>query len=141
MQTFLISSLTTANYETYHRNSTDAVSYSFCYGAGKELHFHLRQDENVCQVVGGTQRREDISEYSSRETKGMSIFWTVDTRPKVGKIINPASNTNLTVSLKNGKYSISGKFNGKPISKTVNSKRQTVVSEYSLQCGADLKKW
>ena len=54
------------------------------------------------------------------------------------KIINPVSNTSLTVSLKNGKYSISGKFNGKPISKTV--KRQTVVSEYCLQCGADLEK-
>lgn len=38
------------------------------------------------------------------------------------KIINPVSNTSLTVSLKNGKYSISGKFNGKPISKTVKSK-------------------
>lgn len=38
------------------------------------------------------------------------------------KIVNTSSNTNLSISLNNGIYSISGKFNGKRISKTVKSK-------------------
>ena len=55
------------------------------------------------------------------------------------KIINPASNTNLTVSLKNGKYSISGKLNGKPISKTVNSKGKPWYQNIAYNAGLTLK--
>ena len=38
------------------------------------------------------------------------------------KIVNTSSNTNLSISLNNGIYSISGKFKGKQISKKVKSK-------------------
>ena len=55
------------------------------------------------------------------------------------KIINPVSNTNLTVSLKNGKYSISGKFNGKPISKTVKSKGKPWYQNIAYNAGLTLK--
>ena len=55
------------------------------------------------------------------------------------KIINPVSNTSLTVSLKNGKYSISGKFNGKPISKTVKSKGKPWYQNISYNAGLTLK--
>lgn len=55
------------------------------------------------------------------------------------KIINPASNTNLTVSLKNGKYSISGKFNGKTISKTVKSKGKPWYQNIAYNAGLTLK--
>ena len=55
------------------------------------------------------------------------------------KIINPASNTSLTVSLKNGKYSISGKFNGKPISKTVKSKGKPWYQNIAYNAGLTLK--
>lgn len=55
------------------------------------------------------------------------------------KIINPFSNTSLTVSLKNGKYSISGKFNGKPISKTVKSKGKPWYQNIAYNAGLTLK--
>lgn len=55
------------------------------------------------------------------------------------KIINPVSNTNLTVSLKNGKYSISGRFNGKPISKTVKSKGKPWYQNIAYNAGLTLK--
>ena len=55
------------------------------------------------------------------------------------KIINPVSNTSLTVSLKNGKYSISGKFNGKPISKTVKSKGKPWYQNIAYNAGLTLK--
>ena len=55
------------------------------------------------------------------------------------KIINPVSNTSLTVSLKNGKYSISGKFNGKPISKTVKSKGKPWYQNIAYNAGMTLK--
>lgn len=55
------------------------------------------------------------------------------------KIINPVSNTSLTVSLKNGKYSMSGKFNGKPISKTVKSKGKPWYQNIAYNAGLTLK--
>lgn len=55
------------------------------------------------------------------------------------KIINPVSNTSLAVSLKNGKYSISGKFNGKPISKTVKSKGKPWYQNIAYNAGLTLK--
>lgn len=55
------------------------------------------------------------------------------------KIINSASNTSLTVSLKNGKYSISGKLNGKPISKTVKSKGKPWYQNIAYNAGLTLK--
>lgn len=55
------------------------------------------------------------------------------------KIINSASNTSLTVSLKNGKYSISGKFNGKPISKTVKSNGKPWYQNIAYNAGLTLK--
>lgn len=55
------------------------------------------------------------------------------------KIINPVSNTSLTVNLKNGKYSISGKFNGKPISKTVKSKGKPWYQNIAYNAGLTLK--
>ena len=55
------------------------------------------------------------------------------------KIINPVSNTSLTVSLKNGKYSISGKFNGKPISKTVKSKGKPWYQNIAYNAGIKMK--
>ena len=55
------------------------------------------------------------------------------------KIINPVSNTSLTVSLKNGKYSISGKFNGKPISKTVKSKGKPWYQNIAYNAGLTFK--
>ncbi|MFV9805687.1 hypothetical protein ACNYDJ_16030 [Phocaeicola vulgatus] len=55
------------------------------------------------------------------------------------KIINPVSNTSLTVSLKKGKYSISGKFNGKPISKTVKSKGKPWYQNIAYNAGLTLK--
>lgn len=55
------------------------------------------------------------------------------------KIINPVSNTSLTVNLKNGKYSISGKFNGKQISKTVKSKGKPWYQNIAYNAGLTLK--
>lgn len=55
------------------------------------------------------------------------------------KIINPVSNTNLTVSLKNSIYSIYGKFNGKPISKTVKSKGKPWYQNIAYNAGVTLK--
>ena len=61
-----ILSLTTTVYETYHYNSTYAVPYSFCNGAGKKLYFHPRQDENRYQMDRGTQGWKDIPTYGTR---------------------------------------------------------------------------
>ncbi len=36
-------------------------------GAGKKLHFHLRQDQNIHQMDGRTQEWKDIPVHGSRQ--------------------------------------------------------------------------
>lgn len=55
------------------------------------------------------------------------------------KIADASSNTNLTVSLCKGIYSISGKFNGKQISKTVKSKGKPWYQNIAYNAGLTLK--
>lgn len=55
------------------------------------------------------------------------------------KIVNTSSNTNLTISLNNGIYFILGKFNGKPISKTVKSKGKPWYQNIAYNAGLTLK--
>lgn len=55
------------------------------------------------------------------------------------KIVDTSSNTNLTISLKNGIYSISGIFKGKPISKTVKSKGKPWYQNIAYNAGLTLK--
>lgn len=55
------------------------------------------------------------------------------------KVVNPSTNTNLTVSLNRGIYSISGRFKGKPISKTVKSKSKPWYQNIAYNAGLTLK--
>lgn len=55
------------------------------------------------------------------------------------KIVNTSSNTNLSIRLNNGIYSISGKFNGKHISKTVKSKGKPWYQNIAYNAGLTLK--
>ena len=55
------------------------------------------------------------------------------------KIVNTSSNTNLSISLNNGIYSISGKFNGKQISKKVKSKGKPWYQNIAYNAGLTLK--
>lgn len=55
------------------------------------------------------------------------------------KIVDTSSNTNLTISLKNGIYSISGIFKGNPISKTVKSKGKPWYQNIAYNAGLTLK--
>lgn len=55
------------------------------------------------------------------------------------KIADASSNTNLTISLCKGIYSISGKFNGKHISKTVKSKGKPWYQNIAYNAGLTLK--
>lgn len=55
------------------------------------------------------------------------------------KIVNPSTNTDMIVSLNCGIYSISGRFNGKPISKTVKSKGKPWYQNIAYNAGLTLK--
>ena len=55
------------------------------------------------------------------------------------KIVNTSSNTNLSISLNNRIYSISGKFNGKRISKTIKSKGKPWYQNIAYNAGLTLK--
>lgn len=55
------------------------------------------------------------------------------------KIVNPSTNTDLTVSLNRGTYTLSGKFKGKPISKTVKSKGRPWYQNIAYNAGLTLK--
>lgn len=55
------------------------------------------------------------------------------------KVVNPSTNTNLTVSLNRGRYSISGRFKGKQISKTVKSKSKPWYQNIAYNAGLTLK--
>lgn len=55
------------------------------------------------------------------------------------KIANASSNTNLSISLSNGIYSISGKFKGEQISKTVKSKGKPWYQNIAYNAGLILK--
>lgn len=55
------------------------------------------------------------------------------------KVVNPSTNTNLTISLNRGIYSISGRFNGKPISKTIKSKGKPWYQNIAYNAGLTLK--
>lgn len=54
-------------------------------------------------------------------------------------VVNPSTNTNLTISLNRGVYSISGRFNGKPISKKVKSKGKPWYQNIAYNAGFTLK--
>ena len=55
------------------------------------------------------------------------------------KIVNSSTNTDLTVSLNRGTYTLSGKFKGKPISKTVKSKGRPWYQNIAYNAGLTLK--
>lgn len=56
------------------------------------------------------------------------------------KIVNPSTKTDLTVSLNRGTYTISGRFKGKPISKTVKSRGKPWYQNIAYNAGLTLKK-
>lgn len=55
------------------------------------------------------------------------------------RIVNPSTNTYLTVSLNRGTYTLSGRFKGKPISKTVKSKGKPWYQNIAYNAGLTLK--
>ncbi len=55
------------------------------------------------------------------------------------KIMNPSTNTDMTVSLNCGTYTLSGRFKGKPISKTVKSKGKPWYQNIAYNAGVTLK--
>ena len=81
----------------------------FCQSCGMPLvelflvAFAMAQERNYISICGRTKT---------------AIKWTEERK---------SSNTNLSISLNNGIYSISDKFNGKQISKKVKSKALTRV--------------
>ena len=110
--------------------------------------FVMAQERNYISTCGKTKTSVKLSE----EHKDGKIYlntvqgnekheYILDNGYKTEswKIINPVSNTSLTVSLKNGKYSISGKFNGKIISKTVKSKGKPWYQNIAYNAGLTLK--
>lgn len=55
------------------------------------------------------------------------------------KIVNPSTKTDLTITLNRGIYSISGRFKGKSISKTVKSKGKPWYQNIAYNAGLTLK--
>lgn len=55
------------------------------------------------------------------------------------RIVNPSTNTYLIVSLNRGTYTLSGRFKGKPISKTVKSKGKPWYQNIAYNAGLTLK--
>lgn len=55
------------------------------------------------------------------------------------EIVNPSTNTDLTVSLNRGIYTLSGRFKGKPISKKVKSKGKPWYQNIAYNAGLTLK--
>ena len=133
-----ILSLTTIIYETYYYNSTYIISCSICYGAGKKLHFHLRQDKTS---IKWTEERKNGKIYLHTVQGGEKHEYILGSGYKTEswKIVNTSSNTNLSISLNNGIYSISGKFNGKQISKKVKSKGKPWYQNIAYNAGLTLK--
>ena len=77
--------------------------------------FAMAQERNYISICGKTKT---------------SIKWTEE---------HKSSNTNLSISLNNGIYSISGKFNGKQISKKVKSKGKPWYQNIAYNAGLTLK--
>lgn len=110
--------------------------------------FVMAQERNYISTCGKTktsvkwsEERKDGKIYLNTVQGNEKHEYILDNGYKTEswKIINPVSNTSLTVSLKNGKYSISGKFNGKPISKTVKSKGKPWYQNIAYNAGLTLK--
>ena len=110
--------------------------------------FVMAQERNYISTCGKTktsvkwsEERKDGKIYLNTVQGNERHEYILDNGYKTEswKIINPVSNTSLTVSLKNGKYSISGKFNGKPISKTVKSKGKPWYQNIAYNAGLTLK--
>ena len=93
----------------------------FCQSCGMPLvelflaAFAMAQERNYISICGKTKT---------------SIKWTEE---------HKSSNTNLSISLNNGIYSISGKFNGKQISKKVKSKGKPWYQNIAYNAGLTLK--
>lgn len=108
----------------------------------------IAQERNFISTCGKTQT---AIKWSEERTNGKIRLNTVQGserheyllgngyKTESWKIVNPSTNTDLTVSLNHGIYSICGKFNGKPISKTVKSKGKPWYQNIAYNAGLVLK--
>ena len=110
--------------------------------------FAMAQERNYISTCG---RTKTAIKWTEEHKDGKIYLYTVQGGEKheyiLGsgykteswKIVNTSSNTNLSISLNNGIYSISGKFNGKQISKKVKSKGKPWYQNIAYNAGLTLK--
>ena len=110
--------------------------------------FAMAQERNYISICGKTKTS---IKWMEERKNGKIYLYTVQGGEKheyiLGsgykteswKIVNTSSNTNLSISLNNGIYSISGKFNGKQISKKVKSKGKPWYQNIAYNAGLTLK--
>lgn len=108
----------------------------------------LAQERNYISTCGKTRTAIKWSEENKdgkiylHTVQGVEVHeYVLDNSYKTEswKIVDTSSNTNLTISLNNGIYSISGIFKGKPISKTVKSKGKPWYQNIAYNAGLTLK--
>lgn len=108
----------------------------------------LAQERNYISTCGKTRTAIKWSEGNKdgkiylHTVQGVEVHeYVLDNSYKTEswKIVDTSSNTNLTISLKNGIYSISGILKGKPISKTVKSKGKPWYQNIAYNAGLTLK--
>lgn len=108
----------------------------------------LAQERNYISTCGKTRTAIKWSEENKdgkiylHTVQGVEVHeYVLDNSYKTEswKIVDTSSNTNLTISLKNGIYSISGIFKGNQISKTVKSKGKPWYQNIAYNAGLTLK--
>ena len=109
--------------------------------------FAMAQERNYISTCGRTKtaikwteerKNGKIYLYTEGNERHEYIFGS-GYKTESWKIVNTSSNTNLSISLNNGIYSISGKFNGKQISKKVKSKGKPWYQNIAYNAGLALK--
>ncbi len=110
--------------------------------------FAMAQERNYISICGKTKTS---IKWTEERKNGKIYLYTVQGKERheyifgsgykteSWKIVNTSSNTDLSISLNNGIYSISGKFNGKRISKTVKSKGKPWYQNIAYNAGLTLK--
>lgn len=111
--------------------------------------FGMAQDKKFISTCGKTQT---VIKWSEEHKNGRILLNTAQGserheyhlgngyKTESWKIVNPSTNTNLTVSLNRGTYTLSGRFRGKAISKTVKSKGKPWYQNIAYNAGLTLKK-
>lgn len=82
---------------------------------------------------------EKIYLYAMQEDERHEYIMNQSLQTEKWKIVNPLSQTDLTIELHGNAYWITGKFKGKPITKTVKSKGYIWYQNIAYNAGLSLK--